>query len=273
MNVQRDVGERSKEQPDEKYKDTDLDTASTNVHVVSTPIAQSPIVEIQNLKKSYAFKPILRGIDLTLLQGQRMAVLGSNGAGKTTLLRILACLDKPTSGTVRIAGLDLTHNPQHVRQLTGLVAHQPYLYEELTALENLLFFGRMYNVTKARERAIDLLQRVGLERRIQERVSALSRGQVQRLAWARALLHDPHLLLLDEPETGLDHNGNTLIDALFAEHTHRGGSVLFTTHQLERALLMSEQIVLLSGGRIALQRASADLTLDELRRIYSEVVK
>ncbi len=271
MNGQRDIEEK----PGEKYKDTAIDTVSTSTHAIdaAVPLAQSPIVEIQNLKKSYAFKPVLRGIDLTLLQGQRMAILGSNGAGKTTLLRILACLDKPTSGTVRVAGLDLVHNPQRIRQLTGLVAHQPYLYEELTALENLLFFGRMYNVTKVRERAIGLLQRVGLERRVQERVSALSRGQVQRLAWARALLHDPHLLLLDEPETGLDHAGNALIDALFTEHTLRGGSVLFTTHQLERALLMSEQIVLLNGGRIALQRASAGLTLDELRRIYREVVK
>jgi ABC-type multidrug transport system ATPase subunit len=96
---------------------------------------------------------------------------------------------------------------------------------------------------------------------------------VQRLAWARALLHNPCLLLLDEPETGLDHDGNVLIDALFTEHTRRGGSILFTTHHLERALEMSEQIVLLNGGRVAFQQESASLTLDELRRAYREVVK
>ncbi len=255
----------------EKYKEM----ASTSPHAidVAAPIAHSPIIEIHNLKKSYAFKPVLRRIDLTLLRGQRMAVLGSNGAGKTTLLRILACLEKPDSGIVKIAGLDLTHNPQHIRQLTGLVAHQPYLYEELTVLENLLFFGRMYNVARAQERAMDLLQHVGLERRIQERVSSLSRGQVQRLAWARALLHDPRLLLLDEPETGLDQSGNALIDALFTEYHTRGGSVLFTTHSLERALHMSEQIVLLNGGRIVFQQESASLTLDELQQVYRQVVK
>ncbi|GAC1465937.1 MAG: ABC transporter ATP-binding protein [Ktedonobacteraceae bacterium] len=234
---------------------------------------RGPIIEIRALKKSYAFKPVLRRLELTLPRGQRMAVLGSNGAGKTTLLRILAGLDKPDSGTVTVAGVDITHDVQRVRQLIGLVAHQPYLYEELSALENLLFFGRMYNVAHARERALDLLQRVGLERRAQERVSAFSRGQVQRLAWARALLHAPPLLLLDEPETGLDQNGNALIDALLTEHHAQGGSVLFTTHQLERALHMSEQIVLLHAGRLVSQHASADLTLEELQRVYREVMQ
>ncbi len=238
-----------------------------------TPVAQKPIVEISTLKKSYAFKPVLRRIDLTILQGQRVAMLGSNGAGKTTLLRILAGLEKPTSGVVRVAGLDAVRDPRQVRQLVGFVAHQPYLYEELTALENLLFFGRLYNVASARERAIDLLQRVGLERRSQERMSALSRGQVQRLAWARALLHAPQLLLLDEPETGLDQEGSVLIDALMAEHYADGGSVLFTTHSLERALCMSELIVVLSGGRIVSQLDSADLTLEQLQQIYREGVR
>ena len=240
---------------------------------VPTPTTQNSIVEISNLKKSYAFKPVLRRIDLTILQGQRVALLGSNGAGKTTLLRILAGLEKPTSGVVRVAGLDAVRDPRQIRQLVGFVAHQPYLYEELTALENLLFFGRLYNVASARERAMDLLRRVGLERRAQERMSALSRGQVQRLAWARALLHAPSLLLLDEPETGLDQEGSALIDALMAEHYAGGGSILFTTHSLERALSMSEQIVVLNGGRIVSQLDSAGLTLEQLRQIYREGVR
>lgn len=271
MNGQRDVGEEYSIQT--ATTDADLVPAVAQVIEAPTHAAQSPLVEIHNLKKSYAFKPVLRRIDLTVLRSQRIAVLGSNGAGKTTLLRILAGMDKPTSGTVVVAGLDSVRDTLRVRQLVGFVAHQPYLYEELTALENLLFFGRMYNVAQARARAIDLLQRVGLERRVQERVSALSRGQVQRLAWARALLHAPPLLLLDEPETGLDQDGNALIDALFTEHYTRGGSILFTTHHLERALQMSEQIVMLSGGRIVFQQESAGLTLEQLQQAYREVVR
>src|SRR5579883_2315564 len=169
-------------------------------------------LEIRGLKKSYGLKPILRRVDLVLPRGQRLALLGANGAGKTTLLRVLAGLSRPNAGTVLLEGLDSVRDGQQVRRLVGFVAHQPYLYEELTALENLVFFGQMYAIPHVQERAHALLQRVGLEKRAHERVSALSRGQVQRLAWARALLHAPHILLLDEPETGLDQTGTTLVD-------------------------------------------------------------
>jgi heme exporter protein A len=236
-------------------------------------VPQTFAIEVQSLKKSYGFKPILRRVDLTLPVGQRMALLGANGAGKTTLLRILAGLNKASSGTVKIEGLDSKDDAQEIRSRIGFVAHQPYLYDELTILENLLFFGRMYSVRDARERALYLLRRVSLERRMNERVSTLSRGQTQRLAWARALLHRPSLLLLDEPDTGLDQEGNDLIDELLAEHTVGGGSVLFTTHVLERALRLSNQLLILRGGRVVYQNETASLTLDELHRVYREVVK
>jgi heme ABC exporter ATP-binding subunit CcmA len=231
------------------------------------------LVEVRGLKKTYTFKPILRGIDLTVARGERVALLGANGAGKTTLLRILACLTKPAAGSAHIAGLDCVREAQQVRHLIGFVAHQPYLYEDLTALENLLFFARMYSVQHAHERSLELLRRVGLERRQHERVSTFSRGQVQRLSWARALLHAPSLLLLDEPDTGLDQSGRALIDSFLAEHTARGGSTLFITHQLERALQLSDHILLLAAGRIVYQQETAQLTLEELQQRYQEVIR
>lgn len=231
-----------------------------------------PAVEIRQLKKSFGLKPILRSIDLTLHQGQRMALLGANGAGKTTLLRILAGLIKPSTGTVSVLGLDITHDVQQIRRCVGFVGHQSYLYEELTISENLLFFARMYSVAHAQERAYELVCRVGLERRTHERVGALSRGQVQRVAWARALLHAPHLLLLDEPDTGLDREGSELIDALLAEHITLGRSVIFTTHLLERVLQQSDQIVILGSGRVVYNRETAVLDYYELQRAYQEMV-
>ncbi|GCE18076.1 heme ABC exporter ATP-binding protein CcmA [Dictyobacter kobayashii] len=230
-------------------------------------------IEISNLKKSYGLKPVLRNIQLALPQGQRMALLGANGAGKTTLLRILAGLSKAGSGTVCLNGLDSRYELQEIRQQIGFVAHQPYLYEELTVLENLLFFGQLYGVKQARERANALLQRVGMERRAKERIRVLSRGQVQRVAWARALLHSPQILLLDEPDTGLDQDGNDLVAALLAEHSARGGSMLFTTHNLERALAWSDQLVILASGRVVYQHDAATLSLEELQQRYREVVK
>ncbi|GCE25890.1 ABC transporter ATP-binding protein [Dictyobacter alpinus] len=229
-------------------------------------------IEISHLKKSYALKPVLRNINLALPRGQRMVLLGANGAGKTTLLRILAGLGKAGSGTFLIEGLDSRYELQEIRRRIGFVAHQPYLYEELTVLENLLFFGQLYGVKQARERAMALLQQVGMERRTKDRIRSLSRGQVQRVAWVRALLHSPSLLLLDEPDTGLDQDGNRLVEVLLAEHTTRGGSILFTTHNLERALTWSDHIVILAGGRVVYQHEAASLTHEELVQRYQEVV-
>ncbi len=239
----------------------------------TSPATQILAVEVRGLKKSYGLKPILRGVDFSLQQGQRLALLGANGAGKTTILRILAGLSRPSAGTIHVTGVDLMRDAQRVRQRVGLVAHQPYLYEELTVVENLLFFARLYAVEKARERVQELMERLGLEKRARERVGALSRGQVQRVAWARAMVHDPHLLLLDEPDTGLDQEGQHLINDLLAEHRTRGGSVIFTTHQLEQALELSDRIVMLRHGRIAYRQESADLTLQALQEAYGEVVR
>jgi heme ABC exporter ATP-binding subunit CcmA len=202
-----------------------------------------------------------------------MALLGANGSGKTTLLRILAALIKPDTGTVCIGGWDIERDAQQVRRLVGFVTHQPYLYDELTALENLLFFGRMYAVKRPRERAAELLQRVGLAKRAGERAGALSRGQAQRLALARALLHSPQLLLLDEPDTGLDEEGNALLETLLQEHIERGGTTLFTTHNLERALKLSDRIGMLGSGRVVYQQETGGLELGGVRQTYQEVLR
>jgi heme ABC exporter ATP-binding subunit CcmA len=207
-------------------------------------------LEIRGLKKSFGLKPVLRGIDLSLPRGGRMALMGANGAGKTTLLRILAALTRPGSGSVTINGLDIERDAQQVRRLVGFVAHQPYLYDELSALENLLFFGKMYGVKDAQARSRQLLKRVGLERRAGDRVGTFSRGMVQRLSLARALLHAPQFLLLDEPDTGLDQEGVQIVTTLLDEHTRQGGTALFTTHQPERAYALANNIITLHGGRI-----------------------
>jgi heme ABC exporter ATP-binding subunit CcmA len=242
-------------------------------YAVQHPDERTPLVAVQGLKKSYTLKPVLRGIDLTLRAGECVALLGANGAGKTTLLRILACLTKPGAGRAAVSGWDCVRDAQQVRRLLGFVAHQGYLYEELTALENLLFFARMYAVEHADERAQMLLGRVGLARRQNERVATFSRGQLQRLAWARALLHAPRLLLLDEPDTGLDQQGHELVDTLLHEHIAAGGGCLLITHQLERALQWSDRVALLSAGRIVYRQESARLDLADLQQHYREVVR
>jgi heme exporter protein A len=233
----------------------------------------SPYLKIRGLKKSFGMKPVLRGIDLTLHAGERMALLGANGAGKTTLLRILAGLTRVENGTITIDGLDLASQTREVRCKVGFVAHQPYLYDDLTAQENLLFFARMYAVKQPQQRAAFLLHYVGLSKKGRELVRSLSRGQLQRLAIARALLHTPQLLLLDEPDTGLDQEGLELLHTLLKEHQEKGGTLLFTTHDLTDAVERSDQIVMLRNGRVAYQQATADLVPGGITQAYQEVVR
>ncbi len=233
----------------------------------------SPYLEIQGLKKSYNLKPILRGIDIELEQGRCMALLGPNGAGKTTLQRILACLTRPEVGSVRIGGMDIQHDAQDIRKQVGFVGHQPNLYNELTAMENLLFFGRMYAVKQVRERAVVLLRRVGLERRSNERVATLSRGQLQRLSLARSLLHAPRLLLLDEPDAGLDEEGIALLETLMREHKEQGGTTVFTTHHFERALSFSDRVCMLRGGRVVYQQDSSAEEAGGIKQAFQEALR
>lgn len=231
-----------------------------------------PYLEIRGLKKSFGLRPILRGVDLSIHTGERLALLGANGAGKTTLLRILAGLARPGAGQITLDGLDLVQQTREIRRKVGFVAHQPYLYDDLTALENLLFFARMYALEQSQTRATHLLLRVGLSKKARERAGSLSRGQLQRLALARALLHAPQFLLLDEPDTGLDQEGLEVLNGLLQEHSEQGGTILFTTHDMEAALQRSDQIAMLHNGRIAYQQTTTNLERESVRRAYQEVI-
>jgi len=234
-------------------------------------------VPFLRLKKFFRrkFKPpveALRVVSFNIRAGEIFGLIGPNGAGKTTLTKIIATLIQPTQGSATVNGHDTVRDDERVRRNVGLAgAEERSFYWRLTAEENLLFFARMYTVPHAHERVHELVRRVGLERRVHERVGALSRGQVQRVAWARAMLHAPHLLLLDEPDTGLDREGSELIDALLAEHIAVGGSILFTTHLLERVLQQSDRIVMLGSGRVVYNEETAGLDYDTLQRTYREV--
>jgi heme exporter protein A len=172
------------------------------------------MIEVRHLVKTFGVKPVLRGLDFNVDPGEFVALLGPNGAGKTTFLRILATLSRPKMGEVRVAGYSLPAQAAAVRQRLGVVSHQPLLYGDLNAEENLQFYARMYALVDFESRVKNVLKMVGLYRRRRDLVREFSRGMQQRLAIARAILHDPQILLFDEPHTGLDQDASAMLDGL-----------------------------------------------------------
>jgi heme exporter protein A len=226
------------------------------------------MIEVRGLVKSFGSKVALDGIDLDVAEGEFLTLVGPNGAGKTTLIRVLATLTRPTEGSVRVAGYDLVGQGAEVRRRIGLASHQTLLYEDLSAEENLRFYGRMYEVPELEERITALLQRVGLEHRRRDLVRTFSRGMQQRLSIARALLHDPAILLLDEPYTGLDQQATEVLGEVLGALVGRSCTVLMTTHDLERGLELCDRAAILVNGRIVYQADRSHLDVATFREAY-----
>ena len=208
------------------------------------------VIEVRNLAKSFGPRAVLAGVDLSVEAGELVTLVGPNGAGKTTLLRILATLARPTSGTLRIAGQDPVRAGGKVRHTIGFLSHRTLLYDDLTAEQNLQFYARMYDLGDGLARVDDLLERAGLAARRHDLVRTFSRGMQQRLAVARAVLHRPQILLLDEPYTGLDPYATQVLTHLLGELTGGGCTILLTTHNLERGLTRCDRVVVLAQGRL-----------------------
>ncbi len=226
------------------------------------------MIHVRGVTKSFGHRVALHGIDLDVVQGECLALVGPNGAGKTTLLRILSTLSRPTAGRVAFDGLDLADSAAEIRRRVGFLSHQPLLYADLSAEENLRFYGRMYDVAHAEERIGELLEWVGLARHRRDLVRTFSRGMNQRLAIARALLHDPPVLLLDEPYTGLDRQAAERLDVLLQEVGLGTRTALLTTHDLERGLSISQRVAVLVEGRIVYQMDRSNWDPEALRSAY-----
>lgn len=228
-----------------------------------------PVIEIQNLAKAFGYLPVLKKINLHIERGQFVALLGPNGSGKSTLLRLICGLSKPTAGTISVGGWSIPGEAEAIRSQIGLVSHKALLYNNLTAQENLAFYARLYNLQQAESRIDFLLERVGLHKRARSLVRTFSRGMQQRLSIARALLHEPHVLLFDEPFTGLDQDAAVVLDNLLHEAHTEGHTILMTTHQLERAARLANRLVILSRGTIAYDSTDSLDTL-QLSTLYAE---
>jgi heme exporter protein A len=211
------------------------------------------LIETEGLTKTFGLLPALQRLDLQIERGECVALLGPNGGGKSTLLRLLCGLSKPSAGIIRVGGWALPGEAAAVRAQIGVVAHKPLLYDTLTAAENLRFFGRLYGVPAgdADARIRTLLAEVGLAKRADDLVRTFSRGMLQRLSIARALLHQPDVLLFDEPHTGLDQAASAMLDAVIVRAREQGRTLVIATHEMERAAQLTTRAVILMRGRVA----------------------
>ena len=228
------------------------------------------MIEVKSLVKSFGATTALRGVNLSVPDGQFVTLVGPNGAGKTTLLRILATLSRPTSGAVKIGGHELPKGAEKARRSIGLVSHQTLLYGDLSAEENLRFYGRMYDVADLDARITQVLEMVGLAHRRRDPVRTFSRGMQQRLAIARAVLHRPSLMLLDEPYTGLDQDAAARLEAVMSSVGTEGRTVVMTTHDLERGLAVADRVVILAKGRVVFEAQRTELDASAFRDAYRQ---
>ena len=230
------------------------------------------MIEAHGLSKRLGGRWVLRGLDLQVNEGEAVALLGPNGAGKTTLLRLLASLAKPSLGEIRGGGLRLPQDALAWRARLGFLGHRPMLYQDLTAEQNLQFFARLYALADAQTRIDEVLEQVGLARRRREPLRVFSRGMLQRLAIARAILHRPRVLLLDEPHTGLDLEGAAQLDELLRGLIAAGSTLLFSSHDLARAQQLADRVALLVRGQIAASWPRGAKASD-LEGLYRDAVK
>lgn len=226
---------------------------------VPTVAERAPAVQVLSLSKVIDDRPILQDISFEIPNGRYVALLGANGAGKSTLLKVLATLIPATHGQLLFFGRTLARDTTTFRSRLGMIGHGAMLYRDLTALENLVFFGRLYRVVDPPARARQLLEYVGLASRAHDPVKTFSRGMVQRVSIARALMHDPDLVLADEPFAGLDAPSRRMLEAFLHRLHDEGKTIILANHDIEQSLALAEQVLVLRAGRLAVDRLTRGL--------------
>lgn len=231
------------------------------------------MISIKNLQKRFGRKRVLDNLDLEVKKGEFLVMFGPNGAGKTTLIKILSTLSRPSSGKVIINDHDIKEESLEVRSSIGVLSHNPLLYDDLTLKENLLFFSSMYRLNKDENAIKALIDDVGLFHRQNDKVGEFSRGMKQRAAVARVVLHDPPVLLLDEPYTGLDFKAWGMLTDMLKKFHEKGKTVLLITHNVELGYKLGERLTILVNGKIALDCMGTDMDLKTFKGKYQDLME
>lgn len=225
-------------------------------------------IEVKGLSKSFGNNRALSDIDLQVGRGEHVTVLGPNGAGKTTLVKVLSTLSKPSTGTLCVDGEDVRNDPVKIRRRIGLVSHETFLYDDLTVYENLRFYGRMYDIPSLKERIHEVVSQIRMESRLHDRVGTLSHGMQQRVSIARAVIHSPSVLFLDEPEVGLDTQAVAMLRDVLESVNTPERTIVMTTHNLKQGIEMGDTVVILNRGKIVYQSSRGDIDMANFQEVY-----
>lgn len=228
-------------------------------------------LRVSGIEKRFGARRVLKSVDFELPQGASLVIFGPNGAGKTTLLRILSTLDRPSKGSCEALGLSYKEQVDKVRGCIGFITHNPMLYLDLTARENLVLFARLYGVDDPDRAADEMLSLVELKHRANDKVRGFSRGMTQRIAIARAFINDPRIVFLDEPYSGLDPHAAGIVDRMLAESRQRR-TLVTVSHSLESGFAQASHVLLLAKGRQVMFSEQSRLDYDEFKNVYYEQV-
>jgi len=233
------------------------------------------LIEARGVSRHFGRRTVLKGLDIRVSDGEIVALMGPNGAGKTTLLRVLATLIEPSSGSILLNGVDVHDDPVVARKVIGVVGHSTYTYDDMTALENLRFYWSMNGLPSRdfEEHGRKILQRVGLAHRMNDRAVIFSKGMRQRLSIARAIIHSPRVLLLDEPFSSLDQKGVDILSQILTEERSNGCAIMIVTHDIQRIAALADRACLLLGGKIAKSFDSQSIRKGELEVGYNASVQ
>lgn len=242
--------------------------------LIDQNVIDVPLLKIDTLVKQFGNKKALDEVCLSIRKNDFLALFGANGAGKTTLLKTISTIMRPTSGHIFFRGHPVTEESIFFRSQIGFVSHNSLLYEDLSARENLVFFGRMYGIDNLNVRIEELLNKVGLYGRQHDLVRTFSRGMIQRLSIARALLHDPPIVLFDEPYTGLDIQAIKVLDDLIVELKEQGErTFIMTSHDIDKGFEHSTRVAILAKGKLVLDVSKDEIDNKKLTEIFWEWVE
>ena len=232
------------------------------------------MIHVHDITKNFGSMTVLDNVNFSVKGGEFLTIVGPNGAGKTTLIKIMATLVNATGGTVEIGGFNVKKSPEKVRGIIGVISHNTYLYNDLTAGENLKFFGKMYAIPESDRRVDEVLGDTGLADRKHDRVGTFSRGMKQRLSIARAILHKPSVLLLDEPYTGLDQQASASLESVLNSLTGSGITTIMISHDLKRGLALADQVMIMASGTVRYHAPASEVAdVAEFQAVYERCTR